>query len=179
MNTLNDNELLLLVKDNNETAFSVLFNRYWKRLLLEALNTLSDEAEAGDTVQEVFIWFWQKRGTVVVNNTLRAYLLQAVRNKCLDRIRKRSTIEKRQRQYAYIKETVTTPVPIENMELGIQLNNAISEIGSMSRTAFEMMYIDRKSQKETALEMGISTLTVKTHVRNALRKLRKKLENIK
>ncbi|UPK68066.1 RNA polymerase sigma factor [Chitinophaga filiformis] len=178
MNTLNDNELLRLIKKGDETAFTTLFHRYWTRMHLGAHSILKDEADACDIVQEVFIWFWQNKESIVINTTLKGYLLQAVRNKCINKLDKLATGEKRRKQYAYLKETMVTAVPMENSELRLTLHAAMGELGVASRTAFEMIYIDHKSQKETALELGISAHTVKTHVRNVLRKLRKKLRNI-
>ncbi len=178
MDTLNDNELFLLIKEGDEKAFTILFHRYWTRMCLGAHTFMKNEADAGDVVQEVFLWLWQNRETVVINTTLKGYLLQAVRNKCINKLDKEATNQKRRKQYAYFKETMVTAVPMENSELRLTLNSAIGELGVASRTAFEMIYIDRKSQKEAALELGISAATVKTQVRNVLRILRKKLKKI-
>lgn len=176
MNTLNDNELFLLIKRGDEKAFTILFHRYWTRLCLGAFEFLKNEADAGDVVQEVFLWLWQNREKVDINTTLKGYLLQAVRNKCLNKMNKASTSEKRRLQYAYFKETMITAVPIENSELRVTLQSAMGELGVASRRAFEMVYIEQKSQKETALELGVSAATVKTQVRDVLRKLRQKLK---
>lgn len=179
MHSITDEELLHLLKTDSETAFTILFDRYRERLFLEADSRLGDEDAANDVVQEVFIWLWQKRSSIEVQTSLKHYLLQAVRYKCIDNIRQRANTQKRQQQYAYFRETIVNSTNIENIELAGQLNNAINDIAPSSRTAFKMMYIERKTLREIALEMGISVFTVKNHIGNALKKLRKALEKVK
>lgn len=175
----NDEELMLLLKTGSETAFNNIFERYRDLMFLEANRRLQSEDEAMDTVQEVFVYLWQKKASVQVKVSLRNYLVQAIRYNCSNKLRAHAMLQKRQQQYAHFKETITQPFPIENMELGMHLNNAINSIAPASRTAFEMLYIQQKSQKEIAAEMGISLFTVKNHIVLALKKLRQNLNKVK
>ena len=65
-----------------------LFRYNYRPLCLYALHYIQDPDKVEDVVQECFAALWEKQqaGTVVSNP--RAYLYMAVRNRCLDHLRK-------------------------------------------------------------------------------------------
>ena len=175
MHEIKDDELFNLVKAGNQMAFTLLVERYQDLLLMIAHQKLESEDEARDAVQEVLMWLWQKKESVQINSSLRNYLHGAIKNHCLNIIRAHNMTKKRKVHYAYIRETLTTPNDLENKELSIQLQNAISNIAPASRAVFEMQYIDGFSQKEIATKRGIGLQTVKNQVLSALKELRTSL----
>ena len=81
-----DEELQKLIFEGNDAAFSIIFNRYWKRLYAYALKIYKDEAVCEDIVQEIFISFWKNASSTVILN-LEAYLFRAVKYKIANQIR--------------------------------------------------------------------------------------------
>jgi RNA polymerase sigma factor (sigma-70 family) len=73
-----DDELLLLVADNNEKAFEIIYERYWLLLLNTANKRLQNKDASMDIVQNVFIDLWERRHKTVITH-LKAYLMQAIR----------------------------------------------------------------------------------------------------
>jgi len=67
-----DEQLVRLLTENDETAFSEIYSRYWKPLYISVQNILHNTDPAQDVVQEVFISLWQRRHTVKIEN-LKAY----------------------------------------------------------------------------------------------------------
>lgn len=177
LNSYNDEQLFLLLQGGNEDAFNTLFERYRKRLFLEAFTRLQNEEEANDIVQEVFMWLWKKRSTLDIGNCLKQYLVRVVRNKVVDHIRKSTTVKNHQQQYHWLADTHTTKIPMENKELGQQLSAAINSITPASRLAFEQLYLQDKSLREIAVEMDINVQSVKNHIHRALKMLRKNLKH--
>lgn len=175
---LSDEALFELVKTGDQSAFSTLVGRYQPLLFMVACQKLSCEEEARDAVQEVFIWLWMKKGSVVVQSSLRNYLCGAVRNYCLNVLRSEKIIRKRKRQYAYIREIFATPAELENKELNVSLRHAINSIAPASRAAFEMQYLEGCSQKEIAAKRGVGLQTVKNQVLAALKELRNSLKQV-
>jgi RNA polymerase sigma-70 factor (ECF subfamily) len=173
----NDEQLFRLVQDGNEAAFNTIFNRYRRRLYLEAFSRLQDEDEGNDIVQEVFFWLWHKRSSLEVPQCLKAYLVQVARNKCVDLIRKKSSTRDKKQQYTWLADTHTNNSPIENKELGRQLAHAINNITPASRQAFEQLYLHKKSLKEIADQMDINVQSVKNHIHRALKVLRENLKH--
>ncbi len=89
-------------------------------------------------------------------------------------------MERNKYQYQYIKDSIDAQMTsIELSELGAQIQAAIAEIPApAARRAFELSYLENKSQKEIADEMNISLGTVKNQVSRALKIVREKLSNI-
>jgi RNA polymerase sigma-70 factor (ECF subfamily) len=167
------------LKAGNESAFTEIFNRYRSMLYLEAYYQLKDHQEAQDIVQDVFTWLWLKKDTVPATVALKQYLFKATRNKCIDKHRKVKTIHHFTKEYPYLKETDTNYVPLETKELSHQLANAINAISApASRRAFQLLYLEDKSHKTIALEMGTNVQTVKNQISRALKVLRGKLKNV-
>lgn len=173
----NDEQLFLLLQSGAKEAFNVVFNRYRKRLLIEAYTRLHDEDEANDIVQEVFSWLWERKNTMEAPQCLKAYLLRVTRNKCVDQIRRNSSARGKKQQYTWLVDTHTTITTIENKELGRQLEIAINNISPASRLAFEQLYLHKKSLKEIAEQMDINVQSVKNHIHRALKNLRENLKH--
>jgi RNA polymerase sigma-70 factor (family 1) len=173
----NDEHLFALLQESNEAAFNTIFSRYSKRLYIEAYNRLQDEDEGNDIVQEVFCWLWEKRKSLDTPQCLKAYLVQVVRYKCIDLIRKKSSTRGKKQQYTWLADTYTTTTAIETKELGRQLSAAIDSITPASRQAFEQLYLQKKSLKEIADQMNINVQSVKNHIHRALKVLRENLKH--
>ncbi|SFO26430.1 RNA polymerase sigma-70 factor, ECF subfamily [Chitinophaga sp. YR627] len=172
-----DEHLFTLLQDDNEIAFNTIFGRYSRRLYMEAYSKLQDEDEGNDIVQEVFCWLWDKRRVLDTPQCLKAYLIQVVRNKCVDLIRKKTSTRGKKQQYIWLADTYTTTSPIETKELGRQLAIAIDSITPASRLAFEQLYLHKKSLKEIADQMEINVQSVKNHIHRALKVLRENLKH--
>jgi DNA-directed RNA polymerase specialized sigma24 family protein len=73
-----DAELLQLLHQGDQLAFTEIYNRYWLVAYRSAFQILKDE--------DVFVWLWQNHHKVAIQ-ALKAYLLTAVKFKMLNVIR--------------------------------------------------------------------------------------------
>lgn len=62
-----DTELVTLLIQNNEAAFSELYVRYKDKLYYFCLQFLKSKEEANDIVQEIFIRIWESRSFINPN----------------------------------------------------------------------------------------------------------------
>ena len=177
LDSYNDEQLFCLLQTGSEEAFNAIFNRYNKRLLIEAYARLQNEEEAHDIVQDVYMWLWNKKDSLKVPDNLKAYLAQVVRFKCVDLIRKKTYNRAQKAHYTIIAETSTHFTAIETRELGHELNTAIAMVTPASRLAFEQLYVHKKSLKEIADHMNINVQSVKNHIHRALKSLRENLKH--
>lgn len=53
-----------------------------------AYGMMGNEADAQDVLQEVFIKIWEKRNDISIELNWKIYLMQMVRNRCLDVLKK-------------------------------------------------------------------------------------------
>ena len=61
-----DQELTALFKESDHLAFSEIYNRYWRKLLLIAFNHTKNRAVAKDIVNEVFTDLWDRRAILEI-----------------------------------------------------------------------------------------------------------------
>jgi RNA polymerase sigma-70 factor (ECF subfamily) len=176
MQDFDDNELLLLLKKGSLEAYEILFEKYYKLLCLQAAILLADEAEAEDLVQELFIEIWDKKIYRQVEQSLKAYLYRAVRNKCINEIRRNKLSRQKLEEYHEYRLKKKEPVLLEQKELAANIQSALQEFPSQRLKAFTLVYMENKRYREAADEMGVSINSVKTHLKLALQVLRDKLE---
>jgi RNA polymerase sigma-70 factor (ECF subfamily) len=50
-----DEQLFLLIREGNQSAFEELFNRYWEIMLRSAQKVLNNSSAGEDLVQEIFV----------------------------------------------------------------------------------------------------------------------------
>src|SRR3546814_20025173 len=82
--TLTDCELISLLKEEDEKAFTEIYQRYHSLLYIYAHKKLRNKQEAQDIIQEVLITLWSKRFEFMLQSSLSSYLFTAVRNKAFD-----------------------------------------------------------------------------------------------
>lgn len=169
------------MKDSDENDFSRVYHKYHARLLMEAFFLLESEQQAKDIVQEVFIDCWNKQYWKTATN-IGAYLGTAVRNRCLNQIKKNKTNEKR--ITSYLKsleydqsddEAQTSREPLIQNRLD-NLEMALKTMPEKTGTVLRLYYLDNKDRQTVASELGISVNTVKTVLQRGLKALRKKLK---
>jgi hypothetical protein len=55
----------LLIAEDEQEAFRLLYDRYWQALYLKALYRIGNDADAQDLVQEVFIGLWRNKNNIL------------------------------------------------------------------------------------------------------------------
>lgn len=169
-------DLLILIKKGDELAFAAFCDLYRTFLFVNANKRLQNEDESKDVVQDICIWIWEHRSSIDVSKGVQAWLRGAVRNKTSELIRQKIARRNREQHFADQQtQIVQMSRHIEMKELGAQINSAISAISPATRQAFILSYLEDKSLKEIAEEMGINVQSVKNHIHRALKQLRKKL----
>lgn len=172
-----DEKLLNFFRAGDEAAFTAIFRRYRAVLHMQAFYILRDFHEAEDVTQEVFVMLWNKKQEINIDSSLKNYLIQATRNKCIDRLRRSQKISAYKDQFSRSQEESVNYLPFENAELASQLAAAINNIpAAATRKAFELFYLEDMSQKKIAAQLGITVGTVKNQVSRAVKILREKLD---
>jgi RNA polymerase sigma-70 factor (family 1) len=176
-NTLSDDELITFLKDSDRLAFAEIYERYKYILHAHALNKTRDREEAGDVVQEVFIYLWDKREAIQFNGKLSGYLYTSVRNAILNKVTHKLVQEK---YYQSIKNfsdnsKIETDYRIRESQLIQLIENEIALLPAKMREVFELSRKQHLSHKEIAEKLDISEQTVSKQVSNALKILKVKL----
>lgn len=174
-----DDELVEMVKGGDHAAFTEIYNRYWPLLFLHVQRMVKDEDLAGDVVQEIFAWVWQRAPILDFNSSLSSYLYTAARNKVFNLIRHQKIQVNYFKDIAAFIEEGNYHVD-EELRYKELLNTIESEIERMPPRMREIFNLSRKehlSHKEIAMQLEISESTVREQVKRALKVLRLKVED--
>ncbi len=184
MNTLyktyQDEQLLPLLRDSNEGAFTEIYQRYWDKLLVTAMHRLGNMDEAREVVQDVFFNLWKRRDTLRLDYSLNTYLAVAVKYEVLNRL----AVKHRQQRYRlhlarnWEEATPDTENLLSFNELQKQLAPLVKALPEKCRIIFQMSREKGYPRKKIASELGIAEKTVEAHLSTALRKLRSGLSHL-
>lgn len=149
----------------------LLYQRYYKPLVIFANLQLSNFSDAEDIVQDVFLNFIKSRTYQKIDSkALHTYLFRAVKNSCLNALH-RNTVELSDLDAVYydiMEEEVTTIDP----QLIFDINAAIDNLPEKTRRVVKAVLIEGRKYKEVADEFDISVNTVKTLLSAGIKKLR-------
>ena len=154
-----------------------LFRYNYRPLCLYALHYIQDPDKVEDVVQECFAALWEKQQAGAAVSNPRAYLYMAVRNRCLDHLRKTGfkTEELNPRDtYGLIDDDDAQ----ERAQIEARLWTAIDRLPEKCREVFLLSKRDGLKYEEIAQELGISENTVRNQISKALRILKEGVRNI-
>lgn len=176
MNTNEKDITQLELREGNESIFNAVFNRYYTYLCAVAYQYVPDKQVCESLSEDVLFTLWQKREEILPLDSLKGYLITAVRNKSIDYLRSSSN-----RHYEDL-ECCTSFVPEEELfekyivtELEKHIEEEINLLPEECRRVFCLSRYENKTYEEIANELNISVNTVKYHIKNAISTLRKNL----
>jgi RNA polymerase sigma-70 factor (family 1) len=176
--TLSDNELILLLKESDHSAYNEIYHRYFYLTYVHAYKKLRDEEQAKDVVQDVFATLWFKRDFNLPRSNLAGYLFTAVRNKIFDLFAHEQVKTKHIDSLKdYLSRNASQPTDhlIRENQLKAYIEKEIRALPPKMRVIFEMSRIEQLTHKEIADSLNTSENNVTTQISNALRILRAKL----
>ncbi|AQG78376.1 RNA polymerase sigma-70 factor [Spirosoma montaniterrae] len=179
MQTTPDETLIGEIRIGNEAVFEGVFRQYYAPLCRYASPIVGDTDEAEEVVQSVFVTIWERRESLLITTSLKAYLYRAVHNRCLNRI-SQQTNQAQHRQQAASELYADAVSPTQALladELSTRLQRAIGRLPEQCRRAFELSRFEELSYKEIADQLGIATKTVENQIGKALRILRTELSD--
>ena len=178
-NTLGEDELINLLRQDKLGAFREIYTRYWKQLYADAYKRLKNKEMAEEIVQEVFTSLWHKRGALNITQTLGGYLYTSVSNMVIDQFRKDLVRARYTESFklVYSETDNSTEDTILVKELEHTIEHEVNSLPDKCRSVFELSRVEHKTNKEIACELGISEKTVEHHITKALKHIRLGLGN--
>ena len=171
---LTDNDLLDLLREGSDDAFTEIFNRYWKPVLTVAANKTGDLDEAEDIVQDLFISLWKRRKDLRLTSSLGNYLAVSAKYKVLKVLagRHKTLPLEADSQEAALSSVSGTESAIEVEQLTCQVSEAVESLPEKCKIVFRLSRESGFSHKQIAQQMAISEKTVEAHISRALRAIR-------
>lgn len=175
-NELSDADLVFLLAEDNYEAFSTLYSRYWKRMLVKAFTQLKSHADAEEVVQDSFINLWRRRKTLQLKHTFHTYIAAVVRYEVMTKIagNKKNFIFIEDAKPAAMEDD-STQQWLAFSDLQQEIETAIQSLPDKCRLVFRMSRDKGMTEKQISAELNISQKTVEAHMSKALKNLRLKL----
>lgn len=159
----------------DEASFHWLYSEYYKSLVSYAVRIIGDIGRGEDIVQELFVKIYDTRQPFASFQSLRTYLYNSVRNRCVDDLRHRSVVNDFNTVAASQGERTTDDDDDSyREEFYRRLFRLIDALPPRQRAVFAAA-MEGKSNKEIAEELGVSIDTVKTQKKRGMKMLRGKL----
>lgn len=170
-----DIALLRAIISGNELAIRIIYERYSNRVYKLSLVLLKDTGWSEDVVQEVFIKFWNNRQALDpdgnVWNLLYVITKRTALNKLRDIGKSNSNFEKIWSNISYLSDSVHEEFIAK--ELSDRLAVFLDRLPDRQREIFKLSREQGYTHQQIALQLGISPNTVKNHIVQALRVIRK------
>lgn len=173
-----DSDLWLQVQQNDGGAFKCLFDRYWEKLYVYALNRLRSGTDAQDVVQTVMINLWCRRAAVSIGTTLAAYLHAAVQYEVLAHVSAAAKIAGRKMA---LEQNVLPGFtrfidPVQMKELHAMVEAEVARLPDKMQQVYRLRQEKDLSVKEISRLLNVSEQTVRNQLNASYHKLRKHLK---
>ena len=145
----------------------MLFDRYYRPLVLYAGSLIDDDTMAEDLVQEFFVRLWEDDYLKhIEEKALSSYLFSSIRNSCYTYTHKKDVLRMR------VDYTAT----VLNQEIVDRVMAVIGRMPEQTRKVVDCVLMRDMKYQDAADELQVSLNTVKTLLRNGMRILREELK---
>lgn len=174
-----EGKLISLLHEDSEYAFQLIYDKHRNRIYSTAIKFLKSPIIAQDVVQDVFLKLWFERASLDASKPIEAWLYTVAKNNILNKLRKLANDWKAIDHFSnhlLQKENLTENKLLED-EYKKSLEQALASLSEQQKTVFILSRYEKLSYQEIGQRMGISPLTVKTHLSRALYSIRKQFES--
>lgn len=165
------------LRQGKERAYKFLYDQHYQILCHVASQYVKDDFLAETIVGDVIFHLWDVRQSLDITTSIRSYLMQSVRNRCMDYLKSQYN----QRELAmsslglldfpvinYIKGDDYPLGRLLEQELEGEIMKAIGRLPDECRRVFRLSRFEERKYEEIAKELNISVNTVKYHIKRAL-----------
>ncbi|RZJ91943.1 MAG: RNA polymerase sigma-70 factor [Chryseobacterium sp.] len=175
-----DQQLAEMLREGDRMAYTEIYHRYKRLLYLFAFRRLGEKEEVWDMVHEVFLSLWLHHERLNINYTLSTYLHTAVRNKVANVIAYKQVSARYLDSFSSFLATEKDQADhlVRHHELEALIEREIQALPAKMREVFELSRKTDYSRRQIAEELGLSEETVKSHMHQALKRLKVKLGSL-
>lgn len=173
-----EKELIIRLIEGDADAFEKIYYLYVEKVYYFAIRYLKNESDTEEIVQEVFTRIWENRQNLDPDLSFSGYILTTTKNTIFNNNRKKINHQ------AYCKHIISyLQKHMHNVEdeviyndLMTLLSKTIESLPPKRQQIFKLSRMQGKSYKEISSELSISEKTIETHIRLALRDIKRVIE---
>jgi len=164
----------------DEDAFEALVRRHSGGLHRAVARVLGDESEAWDVVQMAFLKAWQRLDSYDSRWSFATWLYRIGTNLAIDLLRSKSSRDRAHRagsehRLRVVGESEPASRLADGREVERLLENLVESLTPQQRAAFVLREVEGMDTAEVARVLGCSATTVRNHVFQARKNLRREL----
>ena len=162
---------------NSEMNFGVFYNAYYQRFVRYAFYYVNDLQAAEDLTHDALLYYWENRQKLPADTDVLGYILQTVKNKCLNYLKHIQVEVEYSKKHTELHEwEIETRIQtLEDESYGTIFSKdimkivmeSLSELPEQTRRIFVMNRLDDKSRKEIAALLNVSQQKVDYHINKA------------
>lgn len=166
-----EEQLVLDFKRGEEEAFTSIYTLFNKRLFLFATRYIQNTSEAEDILTEVFINLWKLRQQFDSMEYITVFLHRAVKNKCIDYVRRQQV---RQSAHQKLQETIEMvedgdfSTEVIKAEMIGMIYSEAEKLPKRMKEVFLLSYKDGLKPADIAKLLSLNVQTVKNQRVNAV-----------
>ncbi|SOD79378.1 RNA polymerase sigma factor [Spirosoma fluviale] len=166
-------------RKGDKHALGQLAEHYYRTLRHYGLKFMVDGAVVEDCIQELFLQLWQNRAQINDTDSVKHYLLKALRHHILQSLRsqKRQTFQELDWDTSVAEDVDTETLLIRQESMAILSQTMQSHLATLpprEREALYLRYYENLSIPEIAEVMEVNRQSVSNFLQKALSKLRTK-----
>ena len=166
--------LIVAIRNGDESAFAEHYTGFVDPLVNFLKKFLGDTEEAKEVAQDVFVKLWEYRDRIDPNKPLGGLMFTFAKNMALNALKKRHTHSKYYGEQLSSQTEVglATDEYVISRETELLIRQVVAHMPPQRRKVFMLSRDEGLSHGEIAERMNISTDTVKSHIRLALKSVR-------
>lgn len=166
------------IANGNEIAFKTIYDAYFKKLSAYLYKLCKSNDATEEMVNDVFLKIWKNKSSLNHIESFEAYLFTIARNKAIDYLRKLA------KDTNLITE-LTTQIQESHNEIEEKLDatalknlieQSLAQLSDQKRRIFKLSKEEGYSHDEIAVEMQLAKSTVKNHLSETLKHLKKQVD---
>ena len=175
MDETSDAQLVTSIARYSEVALAEAYRRHGGAVFGLAKRVLNNPTDAEDVTQEVFLRLWNQPDRFdPARGSLRSFLLAQAHGRAVDAVR--SSSSRRAREARDAVRTAESPYDMQrevwDLAVADQVSIALGELPEEERRAIELAYFDGHTYREVAQLLDQPEGTVKSRIRNGMRRMR-------
>ena len=173
-----DAELLLAAARQDQTAFSVLVQRYYPVVHRVVWRTMNGHADAEDIAQEAFLRLWKNPAQVREAGALKGWLMRVASNMAMDRFRAKATTDLDAAEHLSDGRPGAEQLMSQSWAAK-RVDLAIATLPDRQRLALTMVHFEQFTNIEAAAAMDLSIDALESLLSRARQSLKKFLASEK
>jgi len=160
--------LIQSLNNGSKNAFDQLYFQYHKIVFANIFKFVKKQEEAEELLQDVFVALWENRKKINPQQSLLGWLTIVSHNKAINHLNR--SVKNVLVQNGIMPIEIADLPEVSDAQFEFQLKaleDAISQLPPRKRDAFLLCKMQGKSYEEAASILGISTNTVKEHIKGA------------